>query len=113
MDTNIITFAEWKIQEAERARKLRILPFPSFEKYCEETGATEYEVVILSEEHKLYHLPQVPKLRTNFLWEAHEFASKLFESEGVRCAVFHARSGGYVGIYEPKPKRDRLGRFSK
>jgi len=112
MDTNI-TFAEWKILEAERARELKILPFPSFEKFCEETGRTEYEVVILSEEHVRYHLPQVPKLCTNFLWEAHDFASKLFESEGVRCAVYHLRTDGYVGIYEPKPKRDRLGRFSK
>jgi hypothetical protein len=116
MDTNIISFAGWKVQTTEAAKAAGFLPFLSYDTYKAETGAKEYQCVLLSPEHKLFHLPQTPLFESDCLAEACFFVSQYFKEHGVEVAVWQDRSQGYRDYYQittKHSKRDSSGRFIK
>ncbi len=112
----MISYADWKEQELARCREARVLPFLSFDEYARRTGAKEYICVVLSPDHKLFHLPQEPLLATDCLAEACCFVYDLFKKEGVECAVYQERSQGYRSTYQHSnkhTKRAKNGQFIK
>jgi hypothetical protein len=108
-----LTYTDWKAQQQAKEGWNPT----SFDAYKREfPEVKEYICVVLSPDHKLYHLPQTPLLETDCLAEACGFVYNLFKNEGIECAVFQERIDGYREHYQHKAyhdKRGRNGRFVK
>lgn len=110
----MITFQEWKEKATEAAKAQGQLPFLSFDWYKSETGAKEYQCVLLNPDRKFDHDEQTPLLETDDLAEACGFIYQYFKETGLEVAVWQERSQGYRDYYRPtKFARDHKGRFTK